>query len=877
MHVETEGALERALKESSYKNHRIILVLLDSESADPVPTLHSMMGRISGLSSVVWCKKSQSQNKSPAADSTQTVNSIQYSDIDRLIGTTCDVLIFQDIGALAPNIIAKATETVRGGGAIVFLAGSLIQLSNLITDATDSSGMTAMDYSRIESLFLRRAFSLLCSADCALLLGPDLHTLRPLQSRAGNDYHHQRDYKLGCGSDSPYETGQPQQIEDATGTTDRMAIGAGTEDADATESAVIAGLLSLCRTADQKRVLRNFIGVLDKREDAIVSVTAARGRGKSSVIGLAIAYAIYKGLPSVQITALFLENVQEMFRFIVLGLQALGYKQTADFRMHYRTTNAGKMVHRIQMLKSHQHATFTAPLAEGRASPALLVIDEAASIPAHMTRQWLQQGMVFMGSTTSGYEGTGQAFTVKLLSQLKKPTAGKSGIPFIPLTMIEPVRYSLDDPVEGWLNRTLKLDTQVRPLTECPPPGDCLFFHLDKFNLFGGSSAEAEDVLDELASILAGSHYRNSPDDLQLLADSPRHEVFVLCTPARRILCAVHVAFEGEVHDSTTQNKEGNAIPWVIYDNFRDTEFMATVGLRIVRIAVHPQAYSQRYGTETLSRLLQAAGGQPDSPAMCPNSREERATETELPLGSTSAHVYRIFRRTGHSQSLFTPSVLLPPVCWVGASFGLTEKLFNFWKRNGFLPLCIKQQPSSTTGEHSIVMLRPVTARLPNKSDKSNRMCTVDCEERVRRMNGLFISRLLPLIGYFFVEWGPGLCLSLLHAGERRADDSALRAVAFTPDRLERLGLFSREVVSYWHINDTIPDMSRYLFSGSHFMRLPIPCQAAMAMLGLQQRPAEAVRRELRLEMSQLLSILRLAVELVLSGMDGGSSEWASP
>jgi N-acetyltransferase 10 len=57
-------------------------------------------------------------------------------------------------------------------------------------------------------------------------------------------------------------------------------------------------------------------------------------------------------------------------------------------------------------------------------------------------------------------------------------------------------------------------------------------------------------------SLFISSHYKNSPNDLQLLSDAPAHAIFVLVNSINReegkvdlpdILCAVQVALEGKI------------------------------------------------------------------------------------------------------------------------------------------------------------------------------------------------------------------------------------------------------------------------------------------------------------------------------------------
>lgn len=61
-------------------------------------------------------------------------------------------------------------------------------------------------------------------------------------------------------------------------------------------------------------------------------------------------------------------------------------------------------------------------------------------------------------------------------------------------------------------------------------------------------------------TIFVSSHYKNTPNDLQLLSDAPAHQVFVLMGPLAEatahnrlpdILCAIQVSFEGEISAKT--------------------------------------------------------------------------------------------------------------------------------------------------------------------------------------------------------------------------------------------------------------------------------------------------------------------------------------
>ena len=50
------------------------------------------------------------------------------------------------------------------------------------------------------------------------------------------------------------------------------------------------------------------------------------------------------------------------------------------------------------------------------------------------------------------------------------------------------------------------------------------------------------------------------------------------------------------------------------------------------------------------------------------------------------------------------------PLHYVGTSFGLTQDLYGFWRKNDYLPVYLRQTPSDVTGEHTVIMLRPLQA-----------------------------------------------------------------------------------------------------------------------------------------------------------------------
>jgi N-acetyltransferase 10 len=89
----------------------------------------------------------------------------------------------------------------------------------------------------------------------------------------------------------------------------------------------IGPLLNKCVTYCQAKVLLHLLDAASEKSlNTICSITAARGRGKSAALGLAIAGAIGFGFTNIFVTSPSVENLKIMFEFVVKGFEAIGYQ-----------------------------------------------------------------------------------------------------------------------------------------------------------------------------------------------------------------------------------------------------------------------------------------------------------------------------------------------------------------------------------------------------------------------------------------------------------------------------------------------------------------------------------------------------------------------
>ncbi|CAA7030589.1 unnamed protein product [Microthlaspi erraticum] len=122
-----------------------------------------------------------------------------------------------------------------------------------------------------------------------------------------------------------------------------------------------------------------------------------------------------------------------------------------------------------------------------------------------------------------------------------------------------------------------------------PLPSQCELYYVNRDTLFSYHK-DSEMFLQRMMALCVSSHYKNSPNDLQLLADAPAHHLFVLLGPV-----------------DESQNKLPDILCVV---QFRDIEFPNLSGARIVRIAVHPNAMKMGYGSAAVELLTRYFEGQ---------------------------------------------------------------------------------------------------------------------------------------------------------------------------------------------------------------------------------------------------------------------------
>lgn len=906
-----DSRIPSLIRNGAQTKQRSFFVIVGDKARNQLPNLHYLMmsADLKMNKSVLWAykkkllgftshrKKREAKIKKEIKRGTREVNEqdpfetfisnqniryVYYKETEKILGNTYGMCILQDFEALTPNLLARTVETVEGGGIVVILLKSMTSLKQLYTMTMDiHSRYRTEAHSDVVARFNERFILSLGSNENCLVVDDELNVL-PISG--GKNVQ-----PLPPKDEDEIPPRQQELIELKESLEDVQPAGS---------------LVALSKTVNQAQAILNFIDAIsEKNLNSTVALTAGRGRGKSAALGIAIAAAVSHGYSNIFVTSPSPENLKTLFEFIFKGFDALGYQEHMDYDIIQSTNPSfNKAIVRVDIKKSHrQTIQYIVPNDSHVLGQAeLVVIDEAAAIPLPVVKNLLGPYLVFMASTINGYEGTGRSLSLKLIQQLrdqanssgressetmvvsrdnKKQDFHTSGRSLKEVVLDEPIRYSPGDPVEKWLNKLLCLDVTLikNPRFAArgtPHPSECNLFVVNRDTLFSYHPV-SETFLEKMMALYVASHYKNSPNDLQLMSDAPAHQLFVLLPPINpkdggRIpdpLVVIQVALEGEIsRDSVKsslsrgQRAGGDLIPWLISQQFQDEEFPSLSGARVVRVATNPEYSSMGYGSRAIELLRDYYEGKfaDLNENSKPASHElKRVNDQEL----SKTNLLKDEVKLRDAKTL--PPLLLklseqPPhfLHYLGVSYGLTSSLHKFWKKNKFVPVYLRQTANDLTGEHTCVMLNVLEGRESHwLSEYAND----------------FHKRFLSLLSYEFRKFSAVQALNVIESVKKAnglsgnaENKHAARPLTkedidqvLSPFDLKRLDSYANNLLDYHVIVDLLPLLSSLYFSGrmGSSVSLSSVQSAILLAVGLQRKSVDDVSKELNLPFNQAIAM----------------------
>jgi len=365
-------------------------------------------------------------------------------------------------------------------------------------------------------------------------------------------------------------------------------------------------------TTDQRRIVDAIARLARGEDPARLFITADRGRGKSAALGMAVA-----------------------------ALADQRVRLTAPSRAAASTVLA--------------HAGPTPPefIAPESVTPedTLLLIDEAAALPLPLVARLAEENpRCVLTGTVHGYEGSGRGLILQLAGTLAEAADGLHRH-----ILKEPVRWSADDPLETLTHRLLLLAAE--PATgiggdpqswtiQCEDPATLITGEADLEAIFG---------------LLVAGHYQTRPRDLRQLLDDPEMQLWtlreggmVVGVLAARREGGMDPAMVDAIHRGE-RRPAGHLIAQSLTFHAGIANAAGYQGLRIQRIAVHPQRRRLGFGRHLVTAAREAAS--------------EQALD------------------------------------WLGASFAGTGPLLDFWHACGMDVVRVGNRRDPRSGEHAVIVL----------------------------------------------------------------------------------------------------------------------------------------------------------------------------
>ncbi len=450
------------------------------------------------------------------------------------LGSELDALVFDAWAGFDPDSFGAATGMVRGGGVVLLLTPPLAEWPGYADPALQRFTTWPFSYRDIRSHFLQRLARIISTTDSI--------------------------QRINQGNQLPELPSPP--------------------------SAIVFDPNRICRTPDQQLAVNAICHVVHGHRRRPLVLTADRGRGKSSALGIAAAQLLQQGLTRILVTA--------------PGMKAAAVVFHQASRLLPETQNSPGVLQ-----WNNSRIRFIAPdeLIQHPQKAELLLVDEAAAIPAPLLEILLKHySRIVFSTTIHGYEGTGRGFSIRFRDTLNRLTPEWKA-----LHLSRPIRWEENDPVEQFTFRTLLLNASpaADETVKDASLESCKLVRLSRDQLLNN-----EPLLSELFGLLVLAHYRTRPSDLRNLLDGPALSIYALLHHGHVAATAL-VVQEGGLDEALAnevwlgrRRTHGHlmAQSLAVHAGFPEAARMRYA--RIMRLAVHPAAQRRGLGTQLVTEII---------------------------------------------------------------------------------------------------------------------------------------------------------------------------------------------------------------------------------------------------------------------------------
>ncbi|RXJ71884.1 ATPase [Veronia nyctiphanis] len=346
-------------------------------------------------------------------------------------------------------------------------------------------------------------------------------------------------------------------------------------------------------TNDQEIAIQSVKKVLGGHRRRPCLLTADRGRGKSSAMGMAAASILCEKKTSIVVTSPRKANVETLFSHARNLLEL-----SLDKPYELVTSSGGRLryVAPDQLIRDVSDADF-------------VLVDEAAAIPLPMLERLLSKfSRICFSTTEHGYEGTGKGFTTRFRALLDARCKGWKEV-----TLHQPIRWAESDPLELWLSDTFLFDCE--PALVAFDEASPIDYRIVEPRQLLGDEAQ----LRSLFGLLISAHYQTSPNDLKHILNDASCTILT-ANQNDVVVGALLAQKEGEISDviadkivAGERRVRGHLLAQGLGFYTGDSTFLSLPCLRVSRVAVLPSF--RRHGVASqLVKLCEQTGAKKNVP-----------------------------------------------------------------------------------------------------------------------------------------------------------------------------------------------------------------------------------------------------------------------
>ena len=406
-------------------------------------------------------------------------------------------------------------------------------------------------------------------------------------------------------------------------------------------------------TPDQLKAIEKIKSVAFGHRKRPLVITADRGRGKTSALGLAAIECLLEGKQHIVISASRPDQVKTAFKMAYEALLELPQELQIKLETYKATLLDFYFKGELKTIE------YQAPdqLILNPTSADILLVDEAAHLPTPLLIELLKRHHRMIFSTTfHGYEGSGRGFELRFKKHLMQTTPNWKSH-----EMHAPIRWAENDPLEALIFDTLLLNAQMAQLDSDISVGfDAAQLQYQTITSEQLIANPAE--MKKLFALLVQAHYQTSPNDLQQILNSPNIQLVTAKLSHQTTSEIVGVALvihEGKIN-LNKQRAHGHLVPQLLTRHYAQEDFLMLSTLRVMRIAVHPSLQRHSIGLNLIKQV----------------------------------------EKLGLKQR----------VDYISSSFGGSDELLPFWFKLNFWPLHVGAKRDKASGSHNIVVAKPVSA-----------------------------------------------------------------------------------------------------------------------------------------------------------------------